>query len=377
MPSICFVVTSPAMVHLAATQSLEAMGGAEIQIWLIARFLREAGWNVSLIVGDYGQDQEIITDNGIRVLRSYPRKGKAARLAAPVHFWSALTHADADVCVVRGLTGLSAFITAWSRTHKRSSLLWVANNMETGSDLSFLSRSERLIASWGRSRISAMVTQTKTQQARLSKSAGRDSTVIPNICPHIAQNPISGQDGPLLWLGSIQPKKRPHLLLDIAEKLPDLSFVMAGGAMKKHQQLYSEIAERSQRMRNVEYLGFVPYERTLALLEQSSMLVSTSVADAEGFPNVLLQAWGLGLPTVATVDPDQIAQQHDMGYYCEDADAMASSLRHLAYDHEMRLAKGLNAYRYVRAYHTVDAIGEKLTNLLLSLLPSGRRDFAS
>jgi glycosyltransferase involved in cell wall biosynthesis len=97
--------------------------------------------------------------------------------------------------------------------------------------------------------------------------------------------------------------KRPEWLLDIAERLPHRRFVLVGGASVGPRNVagyFERIRERATRVPNVEFTGFLPLAEVERRFDSARVLVSTSVY--EGMPNVFLQAWARGVPTVATVD---------------------------------------------------------------------------
>jgi glycosyltransferase involved in cell wall biosynthesis len=63
---------------------------------------------------------------------------------------------------------------------------------------------------------------------------------------------------------------------------------------------FEAVRSRAARLPNVEFTGFLPLEEVERWFDRARLLVLTSVY--EGMPNVFLQAWARGVPTVATVD---------------------------------------------------------------------------
>src|SRR2546423_11460950 len=63
---------------------------------------------------------------------------------------------------------------------------------------------------------------------------------------------------------------------------------------------FEAIRDRAARLPNVEFTGFLPRGEVEAWFNRARLLVLTSVY--EGMPNVFLQAWARGVPTVSTVD---------------------------------------------------------------------------
>jgi glycosyltransferase involved in cell wall biosynthesis len=91
----------------------------------------------------------------------------------------------------------------------------------------------------------------------------------------------------ILWMGRVAPVKNPELLLQIAMKMPHLTFVMAGdGTLLKKIKATAPV--------NVKILGFVDPQEVLTA---GDIFLSTSLN--EGVPYSLMEAQQAGLPIVA------------------------------------------------------------------------------
>lgn len=130
------------------------------------------------------------------------------------------------------------------------------------------------------------------------------------------------------YLGMLRPEKRPGLLLDAVEVLPEIDrpdrIVFAGDGV-----LMSEIRDRVERTpwlrEHVRLLGLV--SDTPAFLAAIDVLVLTS--DTEGLPNAVIEAMAAGVPCIATRVSDVPDLVSDNGFVVEpgDAPAMAEALR--------------------------------------------------
>jgi len=375
--SACFVVTSPAMVNLLTSSGPAAMGGAELQLYLLGRALREKGWEISFLVRDYGQERRAEGPNGIRLLRAYSNRGEGLPIGALLRslreFWRALDEVDADIYVSRGLTGQAGVLAAYAKLRRRRYVFWFGKNADAWYGVPWLSglpAMQRLSAWYGIRAADAVIVQTNDQQELLRKHVGRSGFVVPNAVPWEDGTPKDDPGEYALWVGSMQPKKRPGMLLDVAARTPDVRFVMAGGRVEAHRDLYQTVQARANKLPNVDFLGFVPFSDTKRLFERASALVSTSKGDEEGFPNVFLQAWSTGTPVVATCDPDQAIRTHGLGYYCTDAPSIAERIRELVSSPELQQQLGLRAYDYCAAHHSLGPVVDKLNAFLLELLNS-------
>ncbi len=372
-PSICFVETSKPMVDILTSGGEVAMGGGELQLFMLAHALRKEGWSVLFLVGDYGQPKALRTADGFPVVRAYCRNDRPAFLPLFIgsvrQFWRSLGQVNADVYMSRGLWGQAGVIAAFARRYRRKYVLWFARNWDAQYGVPWLSSQpliERLPAWYAVHHADAVVAQSNDQNKLLRKHTGRDGVVIPNVspwedstAPHVTREHV-------LWIGSIRPVKRPHMFLDVAERLPRMRFVMAGGEMRGHSELYDAVAGRADKLSNVDFLGFVPYDETMELFQRAHVVVSTS--ESEGFPNVFLQAWSTGTPVVATVDPDGVISANGLGYYCRNATQMVERIREIAEDDTSRGEIGRRGRAYVSKRHSPDRIGSQLDSLLRELI---------
>lgn len=370
--SVCFIHTSPAMVHLLAGAGPDAMGGAELQMYLLGREMSGRGWDVSCLVGDYGQQMPPRTD-GMRVelVNGAGRQQGLFGTPGRLHrFWRSLARVDADFYVTRGLTAQTGVVAAFARSCGKHSLFWFGKNLDaiyavpTQSELPL---PERIPAWYGMRHACAVVCQTERQLDLLARHVGRSGVLIRNVTPWHDMEPADRAGGPVLWVGSIQPKKRPLMFLNVASRLPEVEFVMAGGRMKGCDALYEAVVARTGELPNVRYLGFVPHTEILQHFRSAAMLMSTSEGEQEGFPNVFLQAWSLGLPVAATCDPDGIIKTRGLGCACSSESDLVQAIDSLRDGTRLGDSIAGRARAYVQEYHSARHVGNQLEALLRSI----------
>jgi len=91
------------------------------------------------------------------------------------------------------------------------------------------------------------------------------------------------------YAGRISPEKRVDKLVEVARKMPDIQFVLAG----KWQ-----LAGKLRFPENVLYLGEFSFENMPNFYSQIDLLVLPSLT--EGFPSVILEAYACERPVIAT-----------------------------------------------------------------------------
>ena len=94
--------------------------------------------------------------------------------------------------------------------------------------------------------------------------------------------------------------------------------------------------------------GFVAPDRVPALLARAALFAHTS--PAEGFPNTLLEAWALGVPSVSAVDPDGAVATGGVGLLAGNEGAFVAAVRELMADAAKRRALGTCARAWVFAH---------------------------
>ena len=156
----------------------------------------------------------------------------------------------------------------------------------------------------------------------------------------------------MLWVGRIAPVIRLELLLDVARRLPSMTFQVAG--MPYAGEAYSEQMLRQARATpNVEVLGAVPRERMDELYREAAVLCCTS--HIEGFPNTFIEAWSWGVPVVSTVDPGGVIQRETLGLHATSAETIAQGIERLCGDATRWLTASRNGRAYFRTHHQLDA----------------------
>jgi glycosyltransferase involved in cell wall biosynthesis len=108
-------------------------------------------------------------------------------------------------------------------------------------------------------------------------------------------SPSKGQGRYALFVGRLSPEKGIDKLFHawerIGERMP-LKIVGDG-------QLANTVAEATQKLRGVEWLGRQSKEQVLALMQDAQILVFPSMW-YEGFPMVITEAYATGLPVIAS-----------------------------------------------------------------------------
>jgi glycosyltransferase involved in cell wall biosynthesis len=143
-------------------------------------------------------------------------------------------------------------------------------------------------------------------------------------------------DGPILFMGTLEPRKNVGLLIDAYARLRSRfpaapKLLLAGRAAEGADAWLRKIAEAPLRG-HVEHIGYVAADRRYALYCASSMVVLPSHTEGFGLP--ALEAMTAGVPIVVTRAGALPEVVGDAGFVVErdDAEAMTAAMHAILTD---------------------------------------------
>jgi glycosyltransferase involved in cell wall biosynthesis len=350
---------------LSNRRDIPIVGGAEVQQYLMAAGLVRQGLQVSFVGEDFGQGRDTVA-GGFRLLGYQLSANKALQA---VTLWQAMRRADTDIYYVRGLPKFGVLIYLFVRWHRRRLVQALAGDVEVEPQ-TILGRANRLIFEintlW-RSRADLVIAQSRYQVDQLQARWGLTAELLPSLVP-VPPAAAQPPEFSVLWVGGIGHHKRVERVGEAAARLPEVTFIVAGGPLRGQEAYYDQARAELSRQANVRWLGFVPYAEIGDLFQQASVLLHTS--PQEGFPNVFLQAWAAGLPVVTLgVNPDGIVTARGLGL-CFKEDELAEAaqaIEHLRLEPGRRREIGSRARAYVTATHHPDVVVPRYAALFRGL----------
>jgi glycosyltransferase involved in cell wall biosynthesis len=341
-------------------------GGESVQQTMLALAFRDLGYEVSMVVLDYGQpDGEIL--EGIRVWKTY-REDSGIPILRFVHprassIFSALTRADSDIYFQSCSAAMTGFVAWHAKRNERAFIFRVASDGDCVSDLPLIRYDrDRAIYRYGLKRADLVAAQSYHQQTLLAKSFDQSSTVV-NMAvgiPEITEKGHSEFD--VLWVNNLRPLKRPHQVLRLAERLPQYRFAMIGGAVPGSEDLYQDVVREARSISNLDVLGPVPFHEAAEYFLRARVFINTS--EIEGFPNSMLQAWAAGLPVISYFDPDGLNEKLKLGHCPIDIDDMGQSIKRFLENDVLREETGGRARQYVATNHAPTAVAKRYIEAL-------------
>jgi glycosyltransferase involved in cell wall biosynthesis len=357
-PSICFVGLENLPV-LAPEFEQHGIGGAQVQQTLLAKALVRRGFPVSMVVGDYGQ-QDGASWSGVRVYKAYrAREGiPVLRFVYPrwTKLWGALQRAAADVYYLSCAGGQVGQVAMWAARNGRRMIFRIASDTDCDPERVLISfwRDRKLYA-YGLRRTAAILAQSLKQQVLMQKGYGLNSSVASSLvdAPE-RQLSLAERDISLLWVSNLRQLKRPEAFLELARRVSPCTASMVGGTQPGELALFQDIRARAASVANLTFHGQLPYRATNQVFDRARLFVNTS--EIEGFPNTFLQAWVRGVPVISFLDPDDVIRREGLGCAVANLDEMASAVRHLITDSQAWLEMSARCRAYMARRYSEDQI---------------------
>lgn len=164
------------------------------------------------------------------------------------------------------------------------------------------------------------------------------NSIIPNTEEFSWPNPY------VVWVSNIKDKKNPEEYIKLANALEnrDIDFLMIG---KIVQSKYDYLNFAHLLPKKLKYLGPKSPTEINGIIKSSLFLVHT--CEPEGFPNVFIQAWTNGKPTISMFyDPETVINKLDIGFISGSMENLILHTSELLDNKELRTQMGNNARDY-------------------------------
>lgn len=380
-PRLCIVAHN---AYRALTgRGMGHIGGIERQTAIMSSWLAKQGWDVSVLVWSPSGDS-VETAGGVRLIGICPPNSGVRgirffhpRMTALIH---AMDKADADIYYHNTAEYVTGVIASWAHRRRKKFVFSCASDSDVNPALpSIPQRLSKYLYRRGLRLADRIFVQTARQQRALETGFGLPGKVLPMPCP-LATSRDAKPDRPTgrpraAWIGRLDPVKRFGLLLEVAEKLPEMTFDVAaantsGAEYESRVGTLRELHSRALKMNNINWLGAVPHDRIGEVYRNAHFLCCTS--KYEGFPNTFLEAWGHGRPVVSSFDPDNLIQSRGLGAYATTAGEFVAALRSLADPGGAWHETSLRCRDYFFTTHAIDVAMPRFEQEFRDMLATGR-----
>jgi glycosyltransferase involved in cell wall biosynthesis len=300
--------------HLVLERSTTRVsGGAELQVALLARELAARGYEVVIAAGDTGEP-ESATHDGVRIRNAgkFQTGGAVDTLRSLPRVWRILREERPDYVFLLGWTTW-LFLLHLMRPFLGYKLGFICGlDTEVNGGFRRENPFRGFFFEYAMRRCDVRFAMTGDQR-RLFHSAGLTCGLYRNLILPRTGVPPERKPIDLLWVSRCQPIKRPHLFLDLAQRLPAARCRMV--CPREDIALWNSVSKRAADIPNLEFIERVPYHEIQNVYDDAKVFVNTS--EWEGWPNSFIQS-GLGGTALLSLDvnPDGLFESYHLGLFC-------------------------------------------------------------
>ncbi len=355
---VCFVC--PKAYPLFNPEIKEVFGGAELDLYTLAcELAKDAGYDVSCVVADYGQD-DMERINQVTIYKGVDFRRNP--LIGARQLWRAMRRADGDI-YMQETSGWGSFLVAlFCHRYRRRFVYRTASARECNGVFLSQNRLAGKAFVWALKHAAHVVVQNEKDREALAQTTGTQAVVIRNAQHLPGAEPSEPQH--VLWVGRSVAVKQPYLFLKLAAECQDTKFVMICQRATADDR-YDDLVSQAAGHENLTFIPRVPASEIDRYYQRASVLVNTSAS--EGFPNTFIEACKWSVPILSlNVNPDGFLHEFGCGW-CADNDwsEFAARLRFLAEPDRQR-EYGAKARAYVERHHDIRRVVEDYKTLFVN-----------
>lgn len=357
----------PAIGPLLTGADAAPTGGAETQIYLVARALADRGVSVCLLVFDLPGVPlpREVGGVAVRVRRPYQAHRRFGRLRETVALAGAIFGSGAAVIVTRSAGPHVGLAAVAARLSGRRFVFSSSNAADFDPERVLLGRVNDSLFRLGIRLADRVVVQTMEQVHMCEELFHREPVLIRSIAEPAKQR--AREPEAFLWIARLVWYKRPFDYIELARSMPDAKFRMVGVRVelaRDQDEFIREVERAALEVPNLELLAPRPRQELLKVVDTAVAIVNT--ADFEGMPNTFLEGWARGIPALALrYDPDGVIESHGVGWYAHGSKERFAELARTAWerrDDQAAIAERCRAY--VRDEHSTNAVAARWQHAL-------------
>jgi len=173
---------------------------------------------------------------------------------------------------------------------------------------------------------------------------------------HAQYSPPQYEDFTSIYIGGLTENRFVSGMIDAAEKKSDIRLIIAGDG---EPDFVAKIADRCQRIPNVEFIGIVPFHAVLSETKRAHVVICMfnpeNLNNRVGLPNKVFEAMVCGRPIIVTQGifyERFVSREHPFGIPIPyDSEALCEALSDLKSDSKRCEALGRNALKMAEKYN--------------------------
>lgn len=310
------------------------VNGTQVQMYNLAKAFVDRGLDVHYIslTKDNKSKYEII--DGIKLYWIESNYAFMSWIKELGYFRNILNGINPDVIYQRGRSHLTFIAGRWAKKNIRA-FIWGSNGEDScdfWKGILRLKKSKRplwrkiilypyfwiqdMLIHKGIKDADCVVNQTDHQKARLLKNYSKEGIVIPSYFPLVNSVLTEKKEKNCLWIANLSPAKQPEVFFHLARhcmSLKDWKFILVGGT--KDNEYRKSLMDTTASLSNVMMVGKVPFSETDTYFSSASLFVNTSLMEADGISNAMIQAFLNGVPILSfNHDPNDWIMKYNLGF---------------------------------------------------------------
>lgn len=206
--------------------------------------------------------------------------------------------------------------------------------------------------------------------AKIQSTYGCEADEVASLCYPMEPAPagpyVKSDKPTVMFLGRLDPQKRPWLIPEIARKMPDVTFRLFG----KSHFTGPGSWEPEDLPPNVVMLGHMEGHEKHEMIASSWLHVNTAIH--EGLPIAFVEGLQCEVPIVSCVNPERVPERfgHYVGEYpgvgFESVDPFVAALRELVDNHDKRHSLAVAGREWANTTHSASGFLTAFDKLLAS-----------
>jgi len=231
-------------------------------------------------------------------------------------------------------------------------------------------RYKRLLRKKGLEKSDRIITPAELLKPKIKKIYKiENAELVPNPVPIPYEENIKKQEEPLaIFLGRLDPIKRPWIYAEIARKLPNVQFLFLGTS--HFPQMMNPIMERYKEIKNLKFLGLTLGREKAEILSKAWVLINSSIHEA--LPMSFEEALSYKMAILSCHNPDTITSDYGsytgqpLGYGHHEIPRFVEGLQYLLSNSRWK-EKGEKGYEFIRRFADAKKIEKRIDQILTSL----------
>ena len=252
-----------------------------------------------------------------------------------------------------------------------NSLFWLDSRNKYLSFFLLHERYRRFLRQKGIDTADGLITQAQLMRYKITQlyKIRKNIELVPNPIPIPSEKNIKKTKKPtVIFLGRLDPIKRPWLFAEIATKLPDIDFLILGDS--HFSGIMASMMEKYRKIKNLQFLGLTIGEKKKNILSSAWVLINTSLY--ESLPVSFLEALSYKISILSCHNPDNITS--NFGFYTEEIlgdgyNGIPKFINGLHYllSNNRWISKGEEGYDFVKNFADERKIAKKLDQIISAL----------